>query len=186
MNFKAYCEALSRLYAGEGLALTLRPGVAEFALDLAEAQLGFALAPDLRGAWLHADGGDEGQPVFVRPGYLGGYEFLSLQQALRARDGMKRRSPRYEAYEEPKPRDPRIKPGWFQEGWLPFASFGGGTRLLIQDHSPSGLGRRGQVIAFTHDPDAIDYVAPDLAELLSASLESIGGDTGEFFIGLED
>lgn len=185
MNFKAYCEALRRLYADEGFALQLRPGAAKPALDRAEAQLGFALAEDLRGAWLHADGG-EPQPVFVRPGYLGGYEFLSLEQALRARDRMKQRSPRYEGYEQPKPRDARIKPGWFHEGWLPFASFGGGTLLLIQDHSPASLGRPGQIIALTHDPDSIDYVAPDFAELLSASLQSIADDMEEFFIGLED
>ncbi|MGE5201612.1 MAG: SMI1/KNR4 family protein [Acidobacteriota bacterium] len=185
MNFKAYCEALSRLYAEEGFALRLRPGAAKSALDHAEAQLGFALAVDLRGAWLHADGG-EPQPVFVRPGYLDGYEFLSLEQALRARDRMKRRSPRYEDHEQREPRDARIRPGWFQEGWLPFASFGGGTLLLIQDQSPTSLGRSGQIIAFTHDPDSIDYVAPDLAELLSASLESIANDTEDFFIGLED
>ena len=184
MNFKAYCEGLSRLYSAEGFELKLGPGASEAALDRAEAHLGFSLTEELRGAWLHADGAREKCPVFVRPGYLSAFCFLSIGEAVEAREGMRRRSSRYEGYQEPRPRDPRVMQGWFQEGWLPFAGFGSATMLLVEDHAPSPLGRRGQIVAFTHDPDAIEYVAPSFAELLAASIKSIADDPDEFFVGL--
>jgi len=184
MNFRAYCDELSRIYSAEGFALKPRPGAGEAALDHAEAKLGIRLAEDLRGAWLHADGAIEGCPVFVRPGYFSAYTFLSIEQALEAREGLRRRSPRYEGFVERRSRDPRILSGWYQEGWLPFASFGGATMLLMQDYSPSPSGQRGQIIAFAHDPDAIDYVAPCFAALLAASIKAIADDPGEFFVAL--
>ena len=89
-------------------------------------------------------------------------------------------APQYEGYVEEKPRDQRIRPGWFHDGWLPFAGFGGGILLLIQDYSPTEEGNIGQIIAFTHDPDEISYVAPDFQTFLHHSLSSIKEDPEEF------
>ena len=185
MNFKAYCEALGRLYADRGYALELHPGANEDALTLAEAKLGFALDQDMRTAWLHADGGEAWRPVFARPGFLEAYDFLSIEEGLLARDHLRKRSPQYADYEDPEPRDPRVKPGWFEAGWIPFAGLNGESLLLMQDYSPTSLGRRGQIIAFTHDPDSITCVAQDLAALLSASIEAIAADPDEFLIMLD-
>ena len=51
---------------------------------------------------------------------------------------------------------------------------------MIQDYSPSETGRAGQIIAYTHDPDEIDYVAPDLRTFLRLSLKSIKEDAEDF------
>ena len=185
MTFEDYIGRIRSLYDGEGFVLALHPGAGARMLAAVEGRIGCRLDQGLREAWAAADGGDDGLPVFCRPGYLTAYDFLSVDDALSERDAMQRRSPRYSGYEDPEPRDPRIRPGWFQDGWLPFAGFGGGTLLLIQDYSPSDAGRPGQVISFTHDPDRIEYVAPDFASFLSASLASAIAETEDFFIGLE-
>ena len=46
----------------------------------------------------------------------------------------------------------------------------GGTLLLIADHSASALGQMGQVIAYTHDPDMMDFISPDLSQFFARSI----------------
>jgi cell wall assembly regulator SMI1 len=94
-----------------------------------------------------------------------------VRDAIKERAGFERRAPRYAGYQESRPRDARISPGWYQPGWLPFATFGGATLVLLVDASPGPGGRVGQVIAFTHDPDEMTYVAPSFSEFLQASLQ---------------
>ena len=142
--------------------------------------MGFPLERGLRDAWLTADGSEHQVRMFSRPGFLTGYDFLSLASALKERDSMRSIAPQYEGYVEERPRDQRIRPGWFYDGWLPFAGFGGGILLLIQDYSPAEEGNTGQIIAFTHDPDEISYVAPDFQTFLHHSLSSIKEDPEEF------
>lgn len=184
MLFNVYIEKLRHLYAKQGLALTLRRPASAGLLNAIEAEIGCELDKDLRSAWLEANGGEEWRPVFARPGHLTAYDFLPVEEALRQREGMRQRSPRYANYEDPEPRDSRIRAGWFQLGWLPFASFDGATLLLMQDYAPTSVGRPGQIIAFTHDPDRIQYIAPDFASLLRESLASIIAEGDEFFAGL--
>jgi len=181
MIFSAYIEELRKIYARHDLSLRLAAGNAEKTLVEAEAKLDFSLEPGLREAWRMANGSRrEMPPVFAKPDFFTGYDFLSLDAAIKARAGMKRRAPQYAGYVEPEPRNKRIRPGWFHSGWVPFADFGGGTLLLIQDYSPSETGRAGQIIAYTHDPDEIDYVAPDFQTFLQLSLKSIKEDPEEF------
>lgn len=137
------------------------------------------LQPGLRAAWKAADGSGTAS-LFIRSGYLTTYAFLPLADALEERESRRRIAPNYEGYENPEPRDPRIRPGWFQEGWVLFASFAEGTALLMADHSPAEGGQVGQVIAYTHDPDEISYVAPDWPTFLQLSLQEITADPEEF------
>lgn len=180
MIFQAYLQTLRRTYAAHGLSLDLVAGNAEAALAESEARLGFPIAPGLWEAWRAADGGADGAHVFLRPGFLTGYDFLSLAAAEKARANLRRRSSGYAGYVEPEPRDARIRGGWYHDGWLPFAAFGGGTLLLMQDHAPGAIGAAGQIIAFTHDPDEIGYVSPDFARFLDASLNAIEADPEAF------
>lgn len=174
MPFPAYLTALRALYRDNGLEpLRTRPPASAADIAAAEAALGFPLDPALKAAWQTADGSDEWQTVFARPGYITGYGFLSLATALREREGMARRAPQYDGYEQEQPRDLRIRSGWYQAGWLPFAAFAAPDLLLIADHSPAAGGQRGQIIAFSHDPDTIHYVCADFATLLEQSLVTI-------------
>ena len=181
MDFAAYLPALARLYTDCGQApLRLNAGASAQALDAAEAALGFALDPHLKAAWAQANGGPAWQPVFARPGFYTGYDFLSIDEALRQRQGLQARAPRYAAYVQPHARDERVRPGWFAPGWLPFASFSGATLLLMLDHSPAASGQGGQIIAFTHDPDAIDWVCAGFPALLGASLAALSDEPDEY------
>jgi cell wall assembly regulator SMI1 len=173
MDFAAYVEGLRRLYTEAGVPLRLCPPAPESEIGAAERDLGFELEPGLRRAWIEANGSVRSCALFARPGYYTGLDFLSVAGALRQRATLAKRAPQYAAYADPKPRDHRLLPGWFQSGWLPFAEFGGGSLLLLADHSPAASGARGQIIGFVHDPDEMVYVAPTFAEFLEASLSSI-------------
>lgn len=174
MEFSEYCQRLNALYQQLQVPFHLAAPASEAVLSAAEQQLGFAIHPSLRRAWQLANGGDSWQAMFVRPNFLTGYDFLSLEQALAARASMQRRAPNYADYSEPEPRDARIDTGWFQPHWLPFAAFGGGELLLIFDH------QQRQIIGFQHDPDAIIWVCEDLPQLLDASLKAFEQDPDEF------
>ncbi|MDG9970086.1 SMI1/KNR4 family protein [Achromobacter mucicolens] len=180
MNFSLYLDRLRAVCDAHGHALHLNPGAAESGLEAVEAELGFPIAADARQAWLLTNGAERDAPVFMRPGYLTAYDFLPLEKAIAGRARMADRAPRYAGYEEPEPRDARIRDGWFHPGWLPFASFGGATMLLMVDHSPSESGTPGQIIAFTHDPDQITWVAPSFAALLTGSIAEVEADPEEF------
>lgn len=180
MAFAEYIEKLQRVYSRHDAQLNLAKGNTELVLTEAELRLGLSLDPGLRAAWRLADGSDNEVRVFMRPGFLTGYDFLSLTLAERARASMERASPQYANYIEPSPRDRRIRDGWYQSGWLPFAAFGGNTLMLIQDYAPADGGKAGQIIAFTHDPDEISYVAPDFPTFLQLSLKAIKEEPEEF------
>ena len=124
MLFPAHLNALHILYRDYGLEpLRTYPPASAADLAAAEAALGFALDPALKATWQSANGSDEWQTVFARPGYITGYSFLSLADSLREREYMAHRTPQYDGYEQEQPRDPRICSGWYQAGWLPFAAF---------------------------------------------------------------
>lgn len=180
MTFSDYLDEVRKVHAEFGVPLELAPACSDAALIAAETRLGFRLDPGLRAAWTIADGSQDGGNVFARPGFLTGYEFLSLDAALAERESRRRIAPNYDGHVEDTARDVRIRPGWFQQGWLPFAGFGGGTLLLMLDHSPAEAGKVGQIIAFTHDPDEISYVTSDFASLLHGSLASIREEPEDF------
>ncbi|NOU27992.1 MAG: hypothetical protein HOO96_08810 [Polyangiaceae bacterium] len=171
MKFAGYLKAIEKLYAKADRTLKLqKPASARSLRDL-EAELEAPLPTELRAAWELGDGSADYARVFARPGYLTGYELLSVAGARKARESMRRRAPRYAAakYEEQKPRDPRIQPGWFAPRWLPFGELGGGSLLLLVDLSPAPKGKVGQVIAFTHDPDEMSYVESSFEKFLTGS-----------------
>lgn len=184
MQFKDYVEPLRGLYKERDATLHLQRPAPQKGLAKVEAALGAPLDPDLRAAWSVANGGPEYTPVFARPGYLTGYDLFSAEDGLRERGYLAQRAASYGDYQQPEPRDPRIQPGWFQPGWLPFAGFGGGSLLLISDLSPAPAGQPGQIIGFVHDPDEIVYVASSFAEFLEASLQALTNDADELLLDL--
>lgn len=180
MDFARYLVQLEAVYSEHDVPWSTQAGASESALAAAERTLGFALDPALSAAWRSSDGSADEVSLLMRPDFLTGYEFLSLKAALAAREGMRKRAKHYAGYADPEPRDPRIQAGWFHEGWLPFASFGGATLLLIQDYAPAPGGQVGQIIGYVHDPDEIAYVTTDFADLLTRSLRDIQADPEEF------
>jgi cell wall assembly regulator SMI1 len=176
MDFSAYKNRLLAIYGAmddPDQDPGLRAPANTRALEKLDATMRGCLDPALREAWTVADGGGSYAPVFARPGFLTGLDFLTIEDALDAREAMARRAPQYRDYEAAEPRDARIRAGWFEPGWLPFAAFGGATLLFLSDGSPSANGKSGQILAFVHDPDEIVHVAPSFAEFLDLSIEAL-------------
>lgn len=180
MKFPAYLQKLGALYASRDLALKLGKPAATKTLERLEKTYGFSLPAEVRSAFLVTDGVPGARPFFARPGFLTPYGFLSVAGSLKAREDMRKRAPQYRDYVQPTPRDARINPAWFCEGWLPFADFGGGSSLLILDCAPERKGNVGQIIAYSHDPDELAYVAKWFELFLSASLKAAQSDPDEF------
>jgi cell wall assembly regulator SMI1 len=180
MTFSTYIAGIRRLYTSRGIELKLARPATAAALDRMEQRYGFPLPAEFRNAFRTTNGVPHEKPVFARPGFLTSYAFLSKTSALQHRELMRKRAPTYRSYVEPQPRDPRIAPGWYSDGWLPFADFGGGTLLLILDSSPTTRGSIGQIIAYTHDPDVISYVARSFEQFLAVSLKVAQHDPDEF------
>lgn len=180
MKFSAYLKGIQRLYADRGTDLALGRPAAAAAVDRVEDEYGFRLPAELRTAYLTTDGVPGAKPFFARPGFLTSYGFLSTTSALERRDALRECAPTYGDDAGGDHRDARVAPGWFSDGWLPFADFGGGTLLLIVDCSPTTRGTPGQILAFTHDPDEISYVAPSFEQFLGSSLKAARTDPDEF------
>jgi cell wall assembly regulator SMI1 len=182
MTFAAYLRAIGKIYGDVDRRLVLSSPARE--AELRDLEATFRAKPPLalRSAWLSANGGKAGTPLFARPGFLTGYDFLSVAGARREQIGLQKRSRQYKDYVEPRPRDARIRPGWFEPGWLPFADFGGATLLLMVDMSPTAKGSKGQVIAFTHDPDRISWTSKSFSDFLAASLKAFKADREELLL----
>lgn len=179
----AFLAGIRNVYDQEEAEFVAHPGASDEAIDEYKRAVELSPSSTLLALWKAADGTDS--TLLCRPGFLTGYDLLSLQGSLRYRAAMEQRAPRYGDYQGPEsrlPRDRRIRAGWFHAGWLPFASFGGSTLLLIEDHSPSEEGRFGQIIGFVHDPDEMVYVADSLSELLELTLPQIRSEPSEYGI----
>lgn len=173
MDAAIYVKRLHALYAKVEAELLLEPPVALSTIEQYADQNNINVDPYIQSFWLKANGGPSYSPFFACNNCLTGYDFLSVENAFSYREAMAARAHQYEQYEEDKLRDKRIQPRWFHHGWLPFASFGGSTLLLISDFSPSAHGRFGQIIGYVHDPDEIIYVADSFQAFLTASIYSL-------------
>jgi cell wall assembly regulator SMI1 len=67
--------------------------------------------------------------------------------------------------------------------WLHFSDCmnNGGTSQLFVDFSPSGKGKKGQIVRFVHDPDEFRVIADSFDEYLELLI-----NTGFNFIDEED
>lgn len=180
MKFSAYVKGIERLYISRDLKLVRNRPATAVAVERLERKYGFQLPAELRSAFLATNGTPKGKPFFARPGFLTSYSFLSATSVLEHREVMRKRAPRYGGYVEAKPRDNRIASGWYCDGWLPFGEFGGGSLLLMVDSSPGKRGTPGQIVAYTHDPDEISFVAPSFERFLADSLKAASKDPDEF------
>lgn len=171
MHISAYLDQTAALFGAAGQQLTLAPPASAASLAALRQAFPFPLLESLLALWQQGDGSEDWQPLFARSGYLSGYRLLSIAEAQTARAALRRRAPQYAGYTDPEPRDPRIRPGWFHEGWLPFAEYC--DCLLLVDCCPPASGSDGQIIAYDHDPDRITFAAANFAAFLAASQQML-------------
>ncbi len=178
MNFDTYVSRLQRLYSDLNLELELAAPAGDRELEKLQAVVEIEIPDDMIQCWKRSNG-SESYPFFGHPHLVIPYEFLTVNQAISAYQGLESRAVNYEALGLERASDPRIKDGWFHRGWLPFAEFVGGD-ILICDLAPES-GKRGQVIGFSHDPDDIVFIAASLPELLDLSLAALEEEQDQFF-----
>lgn len=133
MASRGRSRALGKPFDNE---ISLEAGITPGVLARAIQKLGFEPGQALQQAWRYGDGSRSWARVFAAPDQLTAYEFLSVKKILEQQARMKCRAPQYHGYEELSARDPRIRGGWYNPGWLPFGSLDGATMLLIEDHTP--------------------------------------------------
>jgi cell wall assembly regulator SMI1 len=155
MTFARYLHLVRTTYAKVDIELDVSKSATPAAIKRLSNALGFSPSKSLCDAWLTANGSLT--PLFAPPERRLGLRMLAVDEVLDEREGMRERA---STCDEPAGGgdswDARILNCWFQHGWVPFAEFGGGSVLLMEDHSPSRVGETSQIIAFVHDPDEIE------------------------------
>lgn len=144
-----------RAHAPEALA-ELREGVSQGDLERLQLAIGAPLPPDFMDFYRVHDGA-VGQALF------GGWELLSVEQALLTRGMMNDLgwgTP--ELPNEGQPHGP-VKPLWWSAWWIPILTDASGDMFCV-DLQPARGGHVGQLISFVHD-------SPD-RKVVTASLRS--------------
>ncbi|HZV00708.1 MAG TPA: SMI1/KNR4 family protein [Planctomycetota bacterium] len=177
IGLDTYLTRLRKVYRAEGVKLELNRGATRAQVAKYEKSLGFEVSSTLRELWQTANGTKT--PMFARPDVLSGYNLMSVNESRSERRAFAERAASYDGYEQDEPRDKRIQPNWYDRGWVPFAEFGGGSLVLIEDHAPTRKGKPGQIIGYVHDPDEIVYVADSLSTLMPESIQAIEDDPYE-------
>lgn len=183
---RAYLDAVAEIYTELDASLDLRAPLADTNRDAMLASLGYGVVDWLVDLWRVADGGPVYSPVFTRPDFFTGADFLSVSQSLALRNRLRDIAGNFAGWQESVPRDGRIRAGWFLDTWVPFAAFGRSTIVLFADCDPGPGGEVGQVISYVHDPDQISLVALDGEAYLDASLTWFRDQAGEFVPERED
>lgn len=184
MTSEQYLQHLQAVYAEYHLPFERKRSATE--ADLAELTTALGpLDPALAALWRMTEGGEDEQPMFQRPGFVDALEFLTPRQALAQARSMAKRAQRMWDLAGPASTDKRLTGHWWHAGWLPFASFYGDIVLLVDRH-PGAEGTAGQVIAYVHDPDEMQWIAPSFEAYLQAAADSIDQDREEFLLGLLD
>jgi cell wall assembly regulator SMI1 len=170
----AELSRLESIIVDHGFPFRTVPGATEGELADVESTLNISLTDDFRelyrgsngvapkgGAWF-AVCTDELTPctfLSLKKGLEWWSEWLPYDEAVHAQFG----------YDDG-PRDERIAPRVFvHRRWFPFAEFNCFGTTVFFDASPTDRGAVGQVIAYQHDPDAVHYLAPSIAEFLRES-----------------
>jgi cell wall assembly regulator SMI1 len=161
-------EAAVRTAAPDVLK-SLRKGTAEAKVAKAEQKIGAELPADLRATLLRHDGQKDDADGLIPEDFVEEWsgEFLLMPAAEIASDWamwQKLTASGEFADAETTP-GKGVQPGWWNAGWVPFATDGGGDYLCV-DSAPAKGGVVGQVILMKHDGGGRPVLARSLAAFL--------------------
>lgn len=172
MSITTEFEKIIHILTGSEFEGCFNPPATQEQISELETITGIPIAGGLRELWLLTNGAQYrkyGTPAFGV--YTNGAipcDFLSIQESIKAwRDVQWEED--FDGYQQESPRDPRIKTGWSNSRWLPFAQFNGYGTVVYYDLDPGIDGQVGQIIAYQHDPDAIYLVANSFNEFFKMS-----------------
>lgn len=136
-----------------GLASALRAGASAKQIADAEVQLGRALPPDLRTAYLRHDGCQAGGPDF----FAFGFQWCSLDKLVQhwrihreVEADLRQEEPDLFLEEDESWRERQVRPLYYEPGWLPIG-LTNTTSTLFCDLAPAARGRVGQLIVADGD-----------------------------------
>jgi cell wall assembly regulator SMI1 len=148
-----------KVHAPDVLA-SLRPGATQARLREVEDTIGAALPEEVRRAYGFHDGQATSRRYGCAPGFLYGWEWLSLNRMLsdwKCSKGLLDDGHFEGVNSEPKG---PIRADWWHPRWITVTVDGGGGQRCI-DLAPRRGGRVGQVISWWHDSGAGVVLAPN-------------------------
>jgi len=160
MGIREEFDELTRMFAEARVPFRIKPPANDRLLDDLESVVGFAVTGGLRQLWQTCANGTDSWTTFfgVFTDEATPCRLLSVSESVKEWTNLQAFT---DEYEQDFPRDVRIKGGWTNARWLPFAEFNGCSTCVMYDRDPGVGGVDGQVIAYQHDPDAIYLLAPD-------------------------
>ncbi|MVN89123.1 hypothetical protein GO986_20495 [Deinococcus sp. HMF7620] len=158
------------------LAAPLRPPVDPLDVQAAEAALGQPLPVAVRQTYATHDGQDD-----ILPGVLFGLTWLPLKRALQEHTTWMDLA-QEDASLISKP-DGAIRAVNFSQGWLPFATDGGGNGLAV-DLDPGPAGTPGQVITYGPDEQPRRVVSTDLTAFFAWAARAV--EAGDLTLSGDD
>jgi cell wall assembly regulator SMI1 len=154
--------------ADPAIKASLKKGVIEPRLGALEAALGVRLPADVRTSYLLHDGQKAGADGLFAKGFAdleAEYALLSVSELRDEWSTWMRMTQRGEFAQRTANPDGGVGADWWNPGWVPFASDGGGDSLCV-DLAPSDGGTSGQVILMRHDHASRPRIASSFVELL--------------------
>lgn len=149
---------------------SLKKGAAEAKLTKLEATLGVTLPADLRFTLLRHDGQTDGSDCLFPEDFAGdmsgGFLLMSVAEIESEWKMWKELNDGGEFAGNTTAPDKGVRKGWWNPGWVPFATDGGGDSLCV-DLTPAKGGTAGQIIHMRHDSGDRPRLAKSLAELLA-------------------
>lgn len=149
---------------------SLKKGAAEAKLTKLEATLGVTLPADLRFTLLRHDGQKDGADGLFPEDHIedmsGEFLLMSVAEIESEWKMWKELNDGGEFAGSTTTPDKGVRAGWWNPGWVPFATDGGGDSLCV-DATPAKGGTAGQVIHMRHDSGDRPRLAKSLAELLA-------------------
>jgi len=161
---------LRALHARFGTTTRLAHGASAQAIEIAEMNVGTRFDPALGAFYLAHDGSNDTTAFAVHTDDWMPCDWLSLAHgsALCPYEN----EPWTDTFrirgKEIGP-DPRVQPSLRHCGWFPIGCTNRGSTIIYWDSVPTVNGRRGQIIAYQSDPDAVYWVAESLEEFLAVS-----------------
>jgi cell wall assembly regulator SMI1 len=162
----------------------LQPPVSAGELDAAAAHFGVELPEDFRTLYQLMNATDpNGESVGLFPSVDEwddmAYGPLALEQVIREWDTQKQLVDMGEFSDLEPESDDGVADDWWNIGWIPFASNGGGDFYCI-DLAPNGNGNRGQIITHSHESGVHNVLAPCLAEYLKELADDLEAERFEY------
>ena len=149
---------------------SLKKGTTGAKLKAMEKKLGVLLPADLRVTLLRHDGQKDGADGLFPEDYIedmsGEFLLMSVAEIESEWWMWKELADGGEFAGDTTAPDKGVRSGWWNPGWVPFASDGGGDSLCA-DTTPAKGGTAGQVIHMRHDSGDRPRLARSLAELLA-------------------